>query len=82
MFNKRGAIENSVTALVLIVLAMALILLGIFFIRMQFQLTTAKVQEAVSIDDLKNPPTQDNALTLTPDELRLNKKDKNKIYFQ
>lgn len=64
--HKRASLDLSLNAIVILVLAIAILGLGLTFIRGIFKSITGKVEEAVSIGDLTNPPTRDNPITVTP----------------
>ena len=55
--------------------AITMLGLGLTFMRGLFKQATAKVESAVSAQELTNSPTTDNVLTITPSELTLRQKD-------
>jgi len=80
---KKASLSLSLNAIVILILAVAMLGLGLAFIRGIFKNVTGKVDEAVSIADLTNPPTRDRPITMTPPrvELRSNEKFNIKVAF-
>jgi len=72
--NKRAALELSINAIVIIVIAITVLGLALTFVRNLFVQTTETSLEVIKGTDLSklvNPPTRDNPLTITPSSLEL-----------
>ena len=72
---KKASLSLSINAIVILILAITMLGLGLTFMRGLFKQATAKVESAVSAQELTNSPTTDNVLTITPSELTLRQKD-------
>src|SRR3989344_3329798 len=79
MINKKADLSLSINAIVVLILAITMLGLGLTFMRGLFKQATEKVEAAVSAQELTNPPTIDNPLTVAPSELTLRKDKKDKI---
>ncbi len=73
--RKRGSLSLSVNAIVILVLALTMLGLGISFMRGMFMQLDDTVKQ-VTPDQLTNPPTRDNPVTLSPTQLNLRSNDK------
>ena len=69
--RKKASLEISMNAIVILVLAIAMLGLGLTFIRGIFKGITAKVEEAVSAGEIVNPPTRDTPITITPSTIEM-----------
>ena len=76
---KKGSLSLSMNAIVILILAITLLGLGLSFMRGLFQTMQTKVAEAVSAQELVNPPTTDNQLTIAPSELQLKARESGKV---
>tara|TARA_Y100000310_G_scaffold309737_1_gene354175 strand:- start:456 stop:965 length:510 start_codon:yes stop_codon:yes gene_type:complete len=82
MFRKRGkkgSLNLSMNAIVVLILAITMLGLGLTFMRGLFKQATERVTEAVSAQELVNPPTVDSPLTAAPGDLTMRTKDVGKI---
>ena len=82
MENKKGAIELSINAIVIIVIAITVLGLALVFVRQMFQQTqetTLEVIKGTDLSKLVNPPSRDNPLTVTPAIFDLRNKEKKVI---
>lgn len=77
--NKKGALELSINAIVILILAITMLGLGLTFIRGIFENLQTKVSEAVSASELINPPTRDNVLTAAPGDITFRKGEKGEV---
>jgi len=79
----KASLSLSLNAIVILILAVAMLGLGLAFIRGIFKNISGKVDEAISVADLINPPTRDTPLTLTPSsiDIRQGKNAEVKIAF-
>ncbi len=68
---KKGSLSLSMNAIVILILAITLLGLGLSFMRGLFKQMEAKVNIAVSSQELVNPPTSDNPITVAPSSLSL-----------
>jgi len=71
---KKGALELSINAIVVIVIAITILGLALTFVRNMFVQTTETGLEVIRGTDLSklvNPPTRDNPLTVTPSNIEL-----------
>jgi len=75
MKNKKADLSLSINAIVILILAITMLGLGLTFMRGLFKQATAKVESAVSGQELTNPPTTDNVMTITPGSVTLRTKD-------
>lgn len=69
--KKRASLEMSMYAIVLVILAIMVLALGMVFIRTVFKNLGTRVQEAVSAQEIVNPPTLDIPMTATPPSFEL-----------
>ena len=76
--NKKADLSLSINAIVILILAITMLGLGLTFMRGLFKQATEKVESAVNVQQLTNPPTADNPLTVSPAALtvRSTKSDK------
>ncbi len=83
MKNKKSALNLSINAIVILILAITMLGLGLTFMRGLFKQATTKVEAAVSAQELVNPPTVDSPLTVAPAEIsvRSGKQDKSTAAF-
>ena len=82
MFKKRGkkgSLNLSMNAIVVLILAITMLGLGLTFMRGLFKQATERVTEAVSAQELVNPPTVDSPLTAAPGDLTIRTKEVGKI---
>lgn len=77
--NKKGALELSINAIVILILAITMLGLGLTFIRGIFKQISAKVDAAVDANELSNPPTRDNPLTAAPSVITMRTNDRAKV---
>ena len=80
--NKKGALELSMNAVVILILAITLLGLALAFIKGMFsQITETGLQiiKGADLSKLVNPPTRDNPLTVTPSEFGLRNKEQKVI---
>jgi len=63
-FNKKGSLGMSINAIVMLVMAMALLGLGLTFIRGMMGGATGKLGGAIDAADLSEPPTPQNPVTM------------------
>tara|TARA_Y100000310_G_scaffold338331_1_gene427666 strand:+ start:539 stop:1153 length:615 start_codon:yes stop_codon:yes gene_type:complete len=75
---KKASLNLSMNAIVVLILAITMLGLGLTFMRGLFQQATERVTEAVSSQELTNPPTRDTPLTIAPGEVTLRKSEKAK----
>ena len=68
---KKGSLSLSMNAIVILILAITLLGLGLSFMRGLFKQMETKVGIAISAQELTNPPTTDNPLTMAPSKLTL-----------
>ena len=66
-------------AIVVLILAITMLGLGLTFMRGLFKQATERVTEAVSSQELTNPPTRDNPLTAAPGEASFRDTKKQKV---
>ncbi len=76
--NKKSALNLSINAIVILILAITMLGLGLTFMRGLFSQATSKVEAAVSTQELANPPTIDNPVTLYPNTLSLRTNEQGK----
>src|SRR3989338_4760817 len=76
--NKKADLSLSINAIVILILAITMLGLGLTFMRGLFKQATGKVESAVSSQELANPPTIDNPVTLYPSTLELRKTEQGK----
>ncbi|MDP7610765.1 MAG: hypothetical protein QGH19_03290, partial [Candidatus Woesearchaeota archaeon] len=82
MFKKRGkkgSLNLSMNAIVVLILAITMLGLGLTFMRGLFKQATERVTEAVSAQELVNPPTVDSPLTAAPGDITIRTKEVGKI---
>jgi len=79
MRKKKGSLSLSMNAIVILILAITLLGLGLSFMRGLFKQMEAKVGVAVDIQELTNPPTTDNPITLSPSKLNLREGDDTEV---
>lgn len=77
--RKRGSLSLSVNAIVVFVLAFAMLGVGLYFTNMLRGSLGEGLTKAVSMDDLKTPPTTDRPLTFGSDEIDIKRKDNIKM---
>ena len=77
--NKKSSLSLSINAIVILILAITMLGLGLTFMRGLFTQATSKIEAAVSAQELANPPTVDNPVTLYPSTLTLRKNEQGKI---
>ncbi len=68
--KKKGSLELSINAIVILVLAITLLGLGLTFIRGLFGKATDKLGGFVDATDLDNPPTAENPISI-PDTIEI-----------
>jgi len=73
MRGKKASLEISVYAIVIVIIAIIVISLSLVLIRTIFKNLGTKVQEAVSAQEIVNPPTLDIPMTATPPTIELRK---------
>jgi len=74
MRNKKSSLSLSINAIVILILAITMLGLGLTFMRGLFKQATERVQSAVSAQELVNPPTVDNPMTIAPGKLTVRDK--------
>ncbi len=82
MFKKRGkkaSLNLSMNAIVVLILAITMLGLGLTFMRGLFKQATERVTEAVSAQELVNPPTVDNQITAAPGDVTMRTKGTGKV---
>jgi hypothetical protein len=77
--RKKASLNLSMNAIVVLILAITMLGLGLTFMRGLFKQATERVTEAVSSQELTNPPTRDNPLTAAPGEASFRDTKKQKI---
>lgn len=77
--SKKGSLSLSMEAIVILILAITLLGLGLSFMRGLFKQIGGKVAEAVSANELVNPPTVDNPITVAPSEMTLRQGEDGKL---
>jgi len=75
MRNKKSSLSLSINAIVILILAITMLGLGLTFMRGLFKQATERVESAVSAQELTNPPTIDNPMTMAPGKVTLRTKD-------
>ncbi|MEM4337012.1 MAG: hypothetical protein QXG86_03340 [Candidatus Woesearchaeota archaeon] len=60
--NKKGGMELSINAIVILIIAMVVLGIGILFIRGLFAKSAEKLTTAISAQELKNPATPDQPI--------------------
>lgn len=75
MRNKKSSLSLSINAIVILILAITMLGLGLTFMRGLFKQATEKVEASVSAQELTNPPTVDNTMTISPGKVTLRTKD-------
>jgi len=73
--RKKASLSLSINAIVILILAITMLGLGLTFMRGLFKQMQEKVGEAVSAQELTNPPTIDNVVTMAPSETTIRQKD-------
>jgi len=68
---RKASLSLSMNAIVILILAITLLGLGLSFMRGLFKSMEAKVNVAVSSQELINPPTSDNPITVAPSSISL-----------
>ena len=63
-------------AFIILIFAISMIVLGIMFMQNVFEIMKLRVDEAVNVNELINPPTQDNPLTISNSEITIHKNQK------
>jgi len=82
MENKKGALELSINAIVIIVIAITVLGLSLVFVRQMFvetSETTFSVMKGTDLTKLVNPPSRDNALTVTPASIELRRSETKEV---
>lgn len=79
MRNKKSSLSLSINAIVILILAITMLGLGLTFMRGLFKQATEKVEAAVSAQELTNPPTIDNVMTISPGKTTKRLKDVGKV---
>lgn len=64
--NKKGSMEMSINSIVILVMAMALLGLGLVFIRGMMGGATAKLGKSIDTADLSEQPTSEKTVTIDP----------------
>jgi len=77
--RKKGSLELSINSIVIVILAIVMLGLGMTFMRGLFKQIKTKVSEAVDANELTNPPTADNPLTVAPAEISLRQTENGKV---
>jgi len=77
--GKKASLSLSMNAIVVLILAITMLGLGLTFMRGLFKQATERVTEAVSAQELVNPPTVDNPLTAAPGDITIRSKDVGKV---
>lgn len=75
MRDKKGALELSINAIVIIILAVVLLGLALVFIQDIFKKGAGGVLEIIDVSKLRIPPTADNPITMT-DTVAIGSKEK------
>lgn len=76
---RKASLSLSMNAIVILILAITLLGLGLSFMRGLFTQMEERVSEAVSAQELANPPTRDNVLTTAPGDITLRKAEVGEI---
>ena len=77
--SKKGDLSLSINAIVILILAITMLGLGLTFMRGLFKQIGTKVSEAVDANELVNPPTFDNPITVAPGEISLRQGENGKV---
>src|SRR3989338_11215629 len=77
--HKKADLSLSINAIVILILAITMLGLGLTFMRGLFKQIGTKVSEAVDANELVNPPTFDNPITVAPGEISLRQGENGKV---
>jgi len=77
--RKKASLELSINSIVILILAITMLGLGLTFMRGLFKQISTKVSESVSANELTNPPTTDNPMTVAPSEITLRQGENSKV---
>jgi len=69
--NKKGSLELSVNAIVVLILAITMLGLGLGFMKGMFGKVSQNVDTAIGQNQLANPPTVNNPFTLSSNQISL-----------
>jgi len=73
--HKKADLSLSINAIVILILAITMLGLGLTFMRGLFKQMESKISEAVSAQELTNPPTTDNVMTVAPGDMTIRQKE-------
>ena len=71
--NKKGSLELSVNAIVILILAITMLGLGLGFMKGMFGKVSQNVDTAIGQNQLTNPPSATNPFTLSSNQISLNR---------
>ena len=71
--RKKGSLNLSVNAIVVLILAITMLGLGLGFMKGMFGKVSGKIDAAIDSADLKNPPSLDDPLTLSTKTITVNR---------
>ena len=71
--RKKGSLNLSVNAIVVLILAITMLGLGLGFMKGMFGKVSGKIDAAIDSADLKNPPSLDDPLTLSTKTITINR---------
>ena len=71
--RKKGSLNLSVNAIVVLILAITMLGLGLGFMKGMFGKVSGKIDAAIDSADLKNPPSLDNPLTISTKTITINR---------
>ena len=77
--RKKASLELSINSIVILILAITMLGLGLTFMRGLFKNISTKVSESVSANELVNPPTFDNPMTIAPGEITLRQNEDSRV---
>lgn len=69
--NKKGDLSISVNAIVILIIAVVALGLILMFMQGMFKKAGGKIEQAIGLGELDNPPSIENPITLTPSEISL-----------
>ncbi len=70
MYSRRGSLNLSVNAIVVLILAITMLGLGLTFVRNMFGSATGKLGDVITSADIRNPASAQNTITV-PEELTI-----------
>ena len=71
--RKKGSLNLSVNAIVVLILAITMLGLGLGFMKGMFGKVSGKIDAAIDSADLKNPPSLDDPLTISTKTITINR---------